>query len=490
MTPDDHRSLYAPYQNCSIALHDLSAPTLILARLLSVMLFSSSAVLAPSMLLAASTASAQSIPLKLGNTPENDRLMLREVTDEYIFDVSRPPIRQSVAQHDIGKDDPKIAESVWEFVTQSTRLQIPENKRVTYYLEQYRSEAVWISRILQRASPFVGHIVEALDKRYLPVELALLPIIESGYRPNIHSSQDAAGIWQIVPGTADDIGITRDEWFDGRSDIRQSTTAAIDYLSYLNAEFHGDWMLTLAAYNAGIGRVRSAVKFNSDAGLPTDFWSLKLPAETYDYVPKFFALVALLRNDKPLDLELPDIPRGSAFDLVDVRQRVSLDRLAVLTGLSEKELQTLNAGLVHNITPPDGPHILYVPQGYGSTLIETIIKQDAPPLYIATDKHKVVAGDTISSLALRYKISQKQLINLNKLDSPDIRIGQTLSVFDRSTTDVPIDYVVTIGDTLKDIASRYSISVTDIRDESGQHLRSHIIHPGDNLSFFAGEQPD
>lgn len=415
--------------------------------------------------------------------------MLIEVSDQHIYDTITSESESNVEPtQSIGKSNSQIVDTVWEFVQQSTRLQIPEHERITHYREQYRAEALWISRILLRASPFAGHIVEELDKRYLPVELALLPVIESGYRPDVHSSQDAAGIWQIVPGTATDIGILRSTWFDGRSDLRQSTSAAVDYLSYLNAEFHGDWLLTLAAYNAGLGRVRSAVKRNAQAGLPTDFWSLKLPKETRNYVPKFLALVALLRYDKPKDLELPRVARGSAYDLVDTRKRVSLDRLSVLTGVPERRLQLLNAGLVHGITPPEGPHLLYLPQGFGKPLIEKLVSQNPEWLYTPPETHVVVAGDNLSSLARRYKIPVKRLMKLNALASPLIRIGQKLTVLDSKTDDSQVEYVVTIGDTLSDIAQKFLIKVTDIRDERGQRLNSDTIHPGETLSLLTGAQ--
>lgn len=470
--------------SCSIALHSLQTPILIGALLWQIAL-----LMTPKPVFALESAANNITLPALQNTPMDDRLMLREISDQYIHDAGGARSGSQLPRTDaIGKEASLDTQTVWEYVKQSTRLTIPAHERIIHYRKQYFDEALWISRILHRASPFAGHVVEELDKRYLPVELALLPVIESGYRPDVHSSQDAAGLWQIVPGTATDIGLSRSIWFDGRADIRQSTTAAIDYLSYLNAEFHGDWLLTLAAYNAGLGRVRSAVKRNADAGLPTDFWSLKLPKETLNYVPKFLALVALLRHDKPRDLELPKVARGRAFDLVDTRKRVSLDRLSVLTGVPEKNLQLLNAGLVHGITPPDGPHLLYLPPGFGKPLIEKLVGQNPQWLYTPPESHVVVAGDNLSSLAERYNISQKRLMALNELKTPLIKIGQTLSVLDSQRDSSQVEYVVTIGDTLSDIAQKFLIDVADIRDEQGQHLSGDTIHPGEKLSLLTRGQ--
>lgn len=427
----------------------------------------------------------------LGNTVEQDRFMLREISDLHIHsttDQLTSSGRVTVNDHQslpVPNNASAKAPSVWEFVAQSKRLTIPEHELVSSYTEQYKREARWISRILQRASPFAGHIVDALDEQYLPVELALLPAIESGFQPDVISPQLAAGLWQIVPATASEIGISSSVWFDGRSDIRTSTTAAIKYLGFLNAEFHGDWLLTLAAYNAGLGRVHSAIKRNQQRNLPTDFWSLKLPRETRHYVPKFLALVNMLRHERLPEFEIPVLARGSAFDIIDVGQRISVDQLARLTGVSEHKLQNLNAALKHNITPPDGPHIIYVPPGHGIPLIDELSKRGNTRLFTTSTTHRVVAGDTVSSIARTYGVSQKQLIEMNDLTGSLIKIGQELKlVTHQSGNDSRIEYVVTIGDTLSDIANRFSVNLSDIRNAAGESLASDIIHPGERLSLF------
>lgn len=386
---------------------------------------------------------------QLGNTEQDDRPLLREISDRHVHPANSLPTSGSNATSaSVNRDKSSAQEtaSAWALVQQSTRMQIPNHELVSFYREQYRQEAIWVTRMLNRATPFVGYIVDELDKRFLPVELALLPAIESAYRADVHSPKDAVGIWQIIPATAADMGIQRTSWFDGRSDIQQSTRAATNYLSYLNAEFHGDWLLTLAAYNAGLGRVRSAIKRNSHAGLPIDFWSLKLPRETRHYVPKFLALIAMLRHDQPAGLTIPAVPRGSAFDVVDARQRVGLSRLTRLTGLPELQVRQLNAALIRGITPPQGPHLLYVPQGFGGPLIEALINDTDVAQNQNTGTHRVNAGEASSQY---------------------------------------VEYVVSIGDTLSDIAKRFSVPVSSIRNELGQTLTSDIIHPGEKLSLRA-----
>ena len=341
---------------------------------------------------------------------------------------------------------------------------------------------MWVSKILNRATPFVGHIVESLDKRYLPVELALLPAIESGYQPDVHSAEKAAGIWQIVPLTARDIGIAHNQWFDGRADIVKSTDAAIDYLSYLNAEFHGDWLLTLAAYNAGPGRVRSAIRRNETQGQPVDFWSLKLPRETREYVPKFLALVAMLRQDSLPGLEIPVLDRGNAFEVLDFGHQTSLDKVAVASGVPELSLRNINAGLVHGVTPPDGPHHIYVLKDNAERVITAVSALDPHELYSRPATHAVVAGDTISTIARSNGLTQQDLMALNSLDTTLIRIGQELAVrFDGDVADDNVEYVVTIGDTLSDIAQSFSVSLNRILDAEGRTLEGELIHPGEIL---------
>lgn len=452
----------------------------------------------------------------LGNTPEADRLMLREISDQHVFDgaqtsafLNQEPAGhvldgqldlnqhptgstqtgrrytnpQDVSAENLANSAQKPTSTAWQFVQQSTRLSIPENDQIRDYREQYLREAMWVSKILNRSAPFVGHIVEELDKRFLPVELALLPAIESGYQPDVHSAESAAGIWQIVPATAKEIGLKRTQWFDGRADITASTTAAIDYLSYLNAEFHGDWLLTLAAYNAGPGRVRSAIKRNERDNLPTDFWSLRLPTETRNYVPKFLALVAMLRYDQSPAFEIPTIKRGDGFEVVDVGQRVSLDKIADFSRINENTLRLLNAALVHGITPPSGPHTLNVPLGEREALLESLSNTKNKQAYSLPATHSVLAGDTLSSIAQLYGISQRRLSDMNALETSLIKIGQQLAIRSSSTSADNIEYVVTIGDTLSEIASRFSVRIVDIRDADGQRLTSDVIHPGVRLSI-------
>ena len=339
---------------------------------------------------------------------------------------------------------------------------------------------------MNRGTPFIGHIVESLESRFLPVELALIPAIESGFRTTVKSSVNAAGIWQIVPITAREIGVERNTWFDGRGDIVKSTTAAIDYISYLNAEFNGDWELTLAAYNAGPGRVRGAIKKIIKANKPTDYWSLDLPSETLNYVPKIVAMLELIKDPETEGLDLPDMPANADFTIVDVGRRISLDHAADFSNVDEALLRQLNAGLIHQVTPPKGPHLIVVPTSAADAFEQEIAAAEDTKFFSLPLTHTVVAGDSVSTIAFKYGITQRKLRELNSLDNSRILIGQNLGVIDiRGTNSTArstmVEYVVKIGDTLSEIAERFAVKISAIQNSTGNTPENNVIHPGEKL---------
>ncbi len=374
--------------------------------------------------------------------------------------------------------------SVWAHIINSDRLPLTDHERVKYYVDQYQRESHWVSKTLHRGIPFLAHMVAALDQRFLPVELALLPAIESGYRPTARSDGNAIGLWQIVPITAEEIGLDQNAWFDGRGDVLTSTTAAIDYLSYLNAEFDGDWELTLAAYNAGPGRIRAAIKKNAKRGLPTDYWSLDLPIETLNYVPKVTAMVRLIKMPNHGGLDLPEIRMEPAFESIDIGFRISLDRAAEITDVDLGILRLLNAGLIHGITAPQGPHYLLIPAGSGEKFQQAFSSIDHKTAFTEPSTHNVASGDTISSIALKYGLTQRDLLTMNGLNDTKIWVGQKLLVMDKKhVAQSVVKYVVAIGDTLSEIARQFSVSVGDITLSTGEALNDDVIHPGDTLNI-------
>lgn len=424
----------------------------------------------------------------LQNTAQTDKSLSLEVNDKFVW----KPQKLSASG---AKSTP---DNVWDVILDSKRMPAQLNADVELQMEEYRENAWWIEKIFSRSRPYLHYIVDRLDTRGLPLDLAFIPVIESSYQPHVLSPGSAAGLWQIVPITAKQIGLSKTRWFDARADLQQSTRAALDYLSYLNAEFKGDWELTLAAYNAGPGRVKKAMSRNRKAGKPVDFWSLSLPAETTAYVPKLIALMELVRQTPSSPFDLPKIANRPAFEEVDVGQRISLGKAAELAGLKVRTLQRLNAALTHNVTPPRGPHKLLVPLGASKTLRSNLAKNSGEKLFELPKTHLVQSGDSIGSIALLYGITRQELRELNLLNSDLIKIGQRLAVIDRKESSQPIaaaastgtsknssansiNYVIKKGDTLSGIALKYNVRVGTITLADGSNPNEKRLIPGQRL---------
>lgn len=184
-----------------------------------------------------------------------------------------------------------------------------KEQRVQKFIKQFTKAQKSIHRISSDASPHIDYITKQLKKRNMPGELALLPMIESNFKPQATSNRGAAGIWQFMPSTGRMFGLKQKKGYDGRRDIKASTDAALDYLESLHKEFNNNWMLALAAYNAGPGTVRKAIKRNQRAGKSIHFFDLQLPKQTKEYVPKFLALVEVMGNPGKYAFFLPEVDK-------------------------------------------------------------------------------------------------------------------------------------------------------------------------------------
>jgi len=415
-----------------------------------------------------------------------------EVADQFVWEDARDKESRN-------REKPT---DVWSKIIASKRMPVHIKPAIETYKKKYIEESWAVERILARATPYVHYIVERLDARGLPLDLALLPVVESGYQTDVKSEDEAAGLWQIIPGTAKQIGLKRTLWFDGRNDIKKSTRAALDYLSFLNAEFDGSWELTLAAYNAGPGRVKSAIERNREEGLPTDFWSLKLPKETTAYVPKLIALLELLRQTPASPFKVPKVALAPYFTELDITRRISLDIAAELGDIDSGLLQRLNSGLIHGVTPAEGPHKLLVPTASVDKLEKSL------DLHVSAKKrlfnlprtHLVKNGDTLGGIALQYGLTLAELKDLNALDSDFVRYGQKLTVIDKvadgskskknspgtKTTKTAkagktVSYVIQPGDTLSEIALKFQVPTKNIRLADGSPLNAKRLIPGKRL---------
>jgi len=212
-------------------------------------------------------------------------------------------------------------------------------------------------KTLQKAAPYISYVFEQTKKRGLPAELALLPVIESGFNPNAQSKVGATGLWQIMPGTASDLGLKNNQAYDGRRDIVASTNAALKYLTGLGRNFKGNWELALAAYNWGPGNIQKIVRQQS-----SNFWNLtKLPAETAQYVPKLLALAAVVKDPARYGIKLPPVLSGPQLASIQVGASVDLNKIAKSTNIDVNTMRQLNPGYRNMATAAGAPNTLLVP---------------------------------------------------------------------------------------------------------------------------------
>lgn len=240
------------------------------------------------------------------------------------------------------------------------------NQRIEGQKSWFTSRQEYLNRLTARASRYIYHTVREAERRNIPTELALLPVIESSYDPSGTSSAAAAGLWQFIPSTGRIYGLNQSSTYDGRRDVIESTRAAYDFLTALHNQF-GSWELALAAYNAGPGRVQKAIDANAARGLPTDYWSLRLPTETMNYVPRFLAVAEIVAKPEQYGVYLPAIANRQHFRSVPVNYGVSLAEVSQLTGVSYDELERLNTALTSGRVDSSGPQRVIIPNDVSLT---------------------------------------------------------------------------------------------------------------------------
>jgi len=389
------------------------------------------------------------------------------------------------------------------------RLAAVDHPQVLTELDWYARHGEYLRRVFGRAQRYLHHVAVALEARGMPLELTLLPVVESAYNPFAESRSRAVGLWQFIAPTGDRFGLKRNGWQDQRRDVIESTRAALDYLQFLHDAFDGDWLLAIAAYNNGRLNVQRAMERNRAVGLPTDFFSLDLPAETRAYVPKLLALSRLVLNPSLHGVSLPAIPNAPYFALVDTAGPVELRPMAGLAGIAFEELQALNPAWRHDVTDPEGPHRLLVPSTVAGTFmaalaaLEPATRQQAaetaariaattPAGVIAPPErprvHTVRRGDTLWSVASRHGVSVAALARANGLSPRShLELGVALELPDPSTAHrddtTPaarrVRYTVRRGDTLAAISRRFAVTVASLRQWNG--LRGSVLRPGQRL---------
>ncbi len=368
------------------------------------------------------------------------------------------------------------------------------NAKVQAELNWYVRHPEYLTRVLNRAQRYLPYIFEQIEARGLPAELALLPIVESAYDPFAYSHGRAAGLWQIIPGTARRFGIRQNWWYDGRRDVVDSTDGALKYLDYLHELMDGDWLHAIASYNSGEGNVRKAIRRNTKAAKPTDFWNLKLSRETSSYVPKLIALVDIVRNPAKHGLTLPDLAYEQQFAVADIGGQLDLALAAELAELDLDLLYGYNAGFNRWATDPSGPHRLLIPIEYAEDFQAALA---AVPMgeRVRWKRHKVKNGEAISQIAEQYNTTLASIRAANKLRGNTIRAGAYLMIpvatkplteygqsadarrskkQNRKRSGSRVEHVVVSGESFWTIGRRYDVGTRNLAAWNGMAPRDTL----------------
>ncbi|NYT63401.1 transglycosylase SLT domain-containing protein [Alcaligenaceae bacterium] len=294
------------------------------------------------------------------------------------------------------------------------------------WTDYYASHPESVLLMSKRAGKYLYHIVDELDRRGLPTELALLPFVESAYNPTAYSSAKASGLWQFIPSTGLQYKLAQDAWRDQRRDPVASTSAALDYLSYLY-DFQGDWYLALASYNWGEGSVKRALEKNTNAGMPADYASIKMPDETRNYVPKLQAIKNIIANPKKYGITLPEVSNTPYFTTVQKTDDIDIEVAARLAEISVEEFKALNASFNRPIILAEHQPALLLPTNRVDIFKANLEAYKGK--LSSWQTYKSTPGESYVTIAKQYGISVAQLRAINGLGSKATRaIAQTLLV--------------------------------------------------------------
>ncbi len=334
----------------------------------------------------------------------------------------------------------------------------------------YARHPDYLDRTFRRGERYLYYIVSELEARNMPLELALLPVVESAFNPTALSTAKAAGLWQFIPSTGLRFGLKQNTYYDGRRDIVESTRAALDYLEFLANEFEGDWLLAIAAYNSGEMNVSRAMARNRAKGKPTDFFSLDLPRETEAYVPKLLAMRRIVDDPARYGLEFGSMENQPYFVKANIGGQIDLELAAELAGMTKEDFLAINPGFKRRVTDPAGPHQLLIPVDNEAAFLEKLASLPAdkrvPVVY-----YRVRKGDTLSKIAQRYGMTVAELRAQNNLTaSSSIRPGQEMLL--RGTSSAP-----RLASTAPDPVEQTSAATITPRTKA----RTHTVRSGDTL---------
>jgi membrane-bound lytic murein transglycosylase D len=368
---------------------------------------------------------------------------------------------------------------LWQRVRQGFAVPDIEGPLVREKMAYYMARPDYLQRVFDRSRLYLYHIVEELEKRGMPTEIALLPMVESAFNPMAYSRAHASGLWQFIPGTGKRWELQQNWWYDGRRDIVDSTNAALDYLAYLY-EMHGDWQLALASYNWGEGAVARAIAKNRAAGKPTDYAHLSMPLETRHYLPKLQALKNIIMNPEPLGIALGPIPNQPYFVAYTKLRDIDVELAAKLAEMPVDEFVALNPGFSRPLIRASVTPRIVLPADKIDVFHENLEKLDEKSL-VSWKSYTPRHGESFESIAKKHGMSVAQLKEVNGIAArtravPRLIVVPVSSHAAEGMTKLPLMYAPPIpityrriyhtvqpGETLASIGRRFGVSLEDMK---------------------------
>ena len=434
-------------------------------------------------------------PVEALSSPEQTQTVSADSSSVQIEASSEPIIESAPVEL-----TPQQESDLWQRIRRQLVMSAPEVPRLINQRNWYLRNPSYMERVSKRAEPFMYMIVDEIERRQLPLELALLPIVESAFDPFAYSHGRAAGVWQFIPGTARHYGLEINWWYDGRRDVYAATHAALDYLESLHKRFDGDWLHALAAYNSGGGRVSSAIRKNKRAGKATDFWSLDLPRETRAYVPKLLALADILKNHTEFAQHWLPIANQPFLTVVEAPGQIDLAKAAEQSGLDLDTLHHYNSAYNRWATDPMGPHRLLLPLANAEKLQNWLTTADSKEL-VQWTRHQVKSGESLLVIAKQYHTTAQAIQQANNIKGHLIRAGDYLLVpiatrdlddyslsaeqrlvskQSQSRGAFKVEHEVVSGDTLWDISRKYNVNLRSLASWNGM-APTDPLRPGKQL---------
>jgi len=398
-------------------------------------------------------------------------------------DLVSDPIQAYIANTDSSDNS---QEDLWGRIRDGYAMPDVESAFATKHEEWYSSRPDYVKRMVERSQRYLFHIVEEVQKRGMPTEIALLPMIESAFNPKANSRSAASGIWQFIPSTGKNFGLKQNWWVDNRRDVTAATNAALDYLQKLHGMF-GTWDLALAAYNAGEGTVQRAIDRNRRQGLPTDYQSLRLPEETRNYVPKLQAIKNIVTDPEKFGLNIGSIPNRPYFARVTTPKQIDSKLAAQLAEISYDEFISLNPSYNRPVITSQGEKTqLLLPVWAAERFADNLANYDKP--LTSWQTYNAKRGERMDNIASKFGINVSQLRDVNSLSSSNkLRNSQTMLV--------PAVYS---GKPLSDVSEIKSDSINAAEMENNNHIDQtaeptvsrlviHKVKNGDTLQNLASK---